>query len=359
MTTAALFAGLLFCAVASAEPLSCPAGTRLLEEVDGPLETAYCARPVESCPERAERRRKLMGKRGASARIYPEKAGRPNYLIFLDNGTWACFLPHGPARKIIQGGESEIEENFVDGVLEGAAVTRRGGVKVEEKNYKNGELDGVSTRWLEDGRKFSEETFKKGVRSGPFSDWADDGKLMMQGTWVPAGLDGRFTRWDADGKKEFELEFKQGRLTKILRQRKASGPLNIVIEHPHESSEPDTCYGIAPKELAEQQSELAYGAACAHGDFDGNGTEDVAINVQDSEASFSAVYLLDPSKILAYHRLPGSLWLYRSDEPGLFGEPATKTDGLVEWGEGGTTRVYLYDPAAKSFKKSEHASEDR
>jgi hypothetical protein len=41
---------------------------------------------------------------------------------------------------------------------------------------------------------------------------------------------------------------------------------------------------------------------------------------------------------------------------GRFGEPATKNPGLVEWGEGDATTIWIYKDG--KFESSDYASED-
>jgi len=45
------------------------------------------------------------------------------------------------------------------------------------------------------------------------------------------------------------------------------------------------------------------------------------------------------------------------DNQGEFGEPKTKIPGLIQYGEGGTTTIYLYDAKTKLMNSSEFASE--
>jgi hypothetical protein len=42
---------------------------------------------------------------------------------------------------------------------------------------------------------------------------------------------------------------------------------------------------------------------------------------------------------------------------GQFGEPATPRDGLVVWGKGKQTRVYLYDFDKEEFDKTSYQSD--
>jgi hypothetical protein len=41
---------------------------------------------------------------------------------------------------------------------------------------------------------------------------------------------------------------------------------------------------------------------------------------------------------------------------GIFGEPPTEVPGLVQWGEGGTTYIYLFDREQRAFKVNKFSS---
>ena len=47
----------------------------------------------------------------------------------------------------------------------------------------------------------------------------------------------------------------------------------------------------------------------------------------------------------------------RRDTKGEFGEPITKVPGLIQYGEGGTTTIYLYNKKTKLMEPSEYSSE--
>ena len=121
--------------------------------------------------------------------------------------------------------------------------------------------------------------------------------------------------------------------------------------------------------MAELRSRLSKGVACLASDFDGNGFLDFALLRQGWNEDSNAIGTTDvivlmygPDGWIRSVALPRrvsifSFGLYRArGEAGRFGEPASETDGLVDWGEGGSTLVFLYKRGL--FEVSAHASED-
>ena len=46
-----------------------------------------------------------------------------------------------------------------------------------------------------------------------------------------------------------------------------------------------------------------------------------------------------------------------TNKKGPFGEPTTELPGLIQYGEGGTTYIYLYNPKTQKLERSSYASE--
>ena len=110
-------------------------------------------------------------------------------------------------------------------------------------------------------------------------------------------------------------------------------------------------------------ADLIRGLRCVVGDFDGNGYVDFGFQgrTQSNTKAFPEfkVLLYFKDKIILTEIIEGSdLFLYpATDREGEFGEPVTKTDGLVIWGEGGNTIVYLFNPKSGKFERWEYPSE--
>ncbi len=117
---------------------------------------------------------------------------------------------------------------------------------------------------------------------------------------------------------------------------------------------------------------------CIMADFDGNGYYDFAFwGKFDAEAFWGAEpdsnarYELErrfkviffekdriiSTQIIRNHARDHLLLYGPTDKEGEFGEPKTDLPGLVQWGEGGTTYIYLYDPKTRQLERSSYASE--
>ena len=120
--------------------------------------------------------------------------------------------------------------------------------------------------------------------------------------------------------------------------------------------------------ISKNAVDLEHGIACLSADFDGNGLSDYAL-LSDSwaddksatETSDVLVVLAQPDGLARTIQLGGvslpSFGLYPARKrAGHFGEPATSTPGLVSWGEGGSTLIWLFSGGAMTV--SEHRSED-
>ncbi len=117
---------------------------------------------------------------------------------------------------------------------------------------------------------------------------------------------------------------------------------------------------------------------CVMADFDGNGYYDFAFwgafdedafwsAAPDSDARFELerlfkVIFFEKDKItgtqIIKNHARDHLFLYEpADKEGSFGEPKTELPGLVQWGEGGTTYIYLFDRKTGRLERSSYASE--
>ena len=57
------------------------------------------------------------------------------------------------------------------------------GNKKEEATYKDGQKDGLLTRWHENGQKSKEGTYKDGLPDGSWNGWYDNGQKEFEGTY--------------------------------------------------------------------------------------------------------------------------------------------------------------------------------
>ena len=110
--------------------------------------------------------------------------------------------------------------------------------------------------------------------------------------------------------------------------------------------------------------DLVRGTSCIVADFDGNGYLDFALQggglPKIRPARQLRIVFYERREPVRYLDIPGAgfeLYPARPEE-GEFGEPASTLDGLVKWGEGGSTFIWLFDADTGTFARSEHASEN-
>ena len=84
------------------------------------------------------------------------------------------------------------------------------GQKLWEENYKNGEVDGLSTNWYKNGQKESERTFKDGTRNGLWTDWNENGQKEKEINYKDGKQDGLWTEWYENGQKKYVMIYKDG-----------------------------------------------------------------------------------------------------------------------------------------------------
>lgn len=130
-----------------------------------------------------------------------------------------------------------------------------------------------------------------------------------------------------------------------------------------------TCRGRVPAaagldRVGLSAHEIEQGVKCLRGDFDGKGAAEWLLYGApgDEGRNFIALFVDDQGHLLKPVRIfqPGVhyVWLYHAGTTyGQFGEPALDVDGLVQWGEGGTTYILVYDEEKKSFTTFGYASE--
>ena len=147
-------------------------------------------------------------------------------------------------------------------------------------------------------------------------------------------------------------------------------PPSYGVHAPHGAS---VCKGAVPANvtlaaISKTAADLENGIACLSADFDGNGRVDYVllsnswVDDKPSTQTTDVLVVLAQAYGLARNvHLRGvslfSFELYPARKrAGHFGEPATSTPGLVSWGEGGSTFIWLFRDGALTV--SEHPSED-
>ncbi len=117
-------------------------------------------------------------------------------------------------------------------------------------------------------------------------------------------------------------------------------------------------------------SDLERGVRCLVADFDGNGSPDFAIfSVPEVYHGGQVIVMITKAKgrqllrsVIMSHSFYNAPNIYESksrkehskhfEMQRKFGCPQLKLDGIVQWGEGGTTKVFRYDPKRGDFVKA-------
>lgn len=91
-------------------------------------------------------------------------------------GKWLYYYPDGKTLLI--------EENYVDGVLEGNYISYFKNSKISEQLiYKNGKLHGNIKRFADNGTKIEDLNYIDGVLNGPANYYNIDGMLIYTGVY--------------------------------------------------------------------------------------------------------------------------------------------------------------------------------
>ena len=87
----------------------------------------------------------------------------------------------------------------------------KNGQKLIEKDYKNGKLEGLVTKWHENGQKKSEIKTKNGkVVDGLLIEWHENGQKRSEANWKNGDFDGVVTFWDKEGNVTETETYKDG-----------------------------------------------------------------------------------------------------------------------------------------------------
>jgi hypothetical protein len=119
-----------------------------------------------------------------------------------------------------------------------------------------------------------------------------------------------------------------------------------------------------------KEADLKKGVECVVGDFDGNGCLDFALYgriiheppVIDHPEALGVIFfqgsnIIKTQALKDQHFSAPELYPAKTKK-GPFGEPISKTPGIVEWGEGGATVICLYNSGRTEMTCSYYPSEN-
>ncbi len=76
--------------------------------------------------------------------------------------------------------------------------------------FKDGEIDGLWTKWYENGQMSSEVTYKDGKEDGKCTLWYKNGQKKSEVTYKDGKEDGVWPVWYENGQKNWEGTYKDG-----------------------------------------------------------------------------------------------------------------------------------------------------
>ena len=93
------------------------------------------------------------------------------------SGTRKVYFPDGK--------QVEIVENYQADVMEGEHVVYYpSGAKLIESSFTGGKMNGLLTKYFEDGNIMETVTFKDNVENGPFKEYYANGKIQWEGSFL-------------------------------------------------------------------------------------------------------------------------------------------------------------------------------
>ena len=81
----------------------------------------------------------------------------------------------------------------------------------QQRNYKDGKLDGLWVFWYKNGQKEMEQNYKDGKKDGLWVWWYENGQKEMEGNYKDSKQDRLWVYWHKNGQKREAINFKDGK----------------------------------------------------------------------------------------------------------------------------------------------------
>lgn len=125
--------------------------------------------------------------------------------FYVDNkrdGTWTNYHPGGVVSEVT---------SYRMGVKDGQhlVIDKRGFLQADE-TFRNDQLHGLSTNYMNGTRKISEIYYRNGVEDGVKKMYYDNGKLQEQSFYKQGKRDGLSSWFDQSGRVIAAYEYKEG-----------------------------------------------------------------------------------------------------------------------------------------------------
>ncbi len=382
----------------------CAPDTVLHERVENKITISSCSRKIRPCPKHKsiEMIPNTMTTQGAcqipdGKTVYHNQDGSElflNYDLGKLHGKMVAFsankkqiseenyfdgLKQGIQKTFFSNGKKKLEENYLAGQKLGEQISRYENGELEGRSYYvDNRPTGVWTSWYSNGNKRDEVTYGilgweglyrnwysqgglhlaaqyvNGVAEGTYSLYYPNGKKRSERRYVKGLLEGTFDEWSPTGVKEASSEYAHGKFKQWLETpiEPSASEVNLI----RKNSAISHCAAFAGIGLS--QGMLAGAQSCLKADIDGNGYLDDIVTSPD-KPNQTWVVLTKRDQVINEVFVPEpflEVYSSRSVE-GQFQEPATPNDGLVAWGKGKDTTIYLYNFDKVKFEKKSYRSD--
>jgi antitoxin component YwqK of YwqJK toxin-antitoxin module len=118
-----------------------------------------------------------------------------------------------------------MEEQYVNGILNGYSKIITNNVVLKSENYKNGLIDGESKWYYENGQKKFEGFYKEGKQEGITRYWHPNGQLKYEVNMVNGLDEGPLSVFFENGKLECKLSYVKGKVEGVRTEYFESGKM--------------------------------------------------------------------------------------------------------------------------------------
>jgi len=101
---------------------------------------------------------------------------------------------------------------------EGVSIALVDGGKIIS-NLRDGELNGLLTKYYSNGQKYDEVLFQNGLKQGIFISYDINGKIVIVAHYVDDRRNGSYVRYYSNGNKKFERNYVDGIKESEIRYR--------------------------------------------------------------------------------------------------------------------------------------------
>jgi antitoxin component YwqK of YwqJK toxin-antitoxin module len=132
-----------------------------------------------------------------------------------------------------ENGKKEIEENYINGVMEGEYKSYYlNGEENVVAQFKNGVMTGMVKRYFESGTLMEEVTFEENEENGPFKEYYENGQIQWEGNYLNGDNEfGLLTHYNESGVIIKKMQCDSNAICQtIWTPEKGDIPLKIVLE---------------------------------------------------------------------------------------------------------------------------------